>query len=223
MATTIQGPASATTPAATFRPHRLTVDRYHRMIEAGIFTEDEPIFLWKGQLVEKMTKGQPHNIALNELNKILVRLVPDGWNARQEQPIVLRDDSEPEPDITIVRGASRDYPTRPPTPRDVVLLAEVSDSSLAIDSSESMEIYAREAIPCYWIVNLPERRIEVYRRPEGARYAERQVYGPDDEVPVVLDGREEGRGRVREVLPLGGRRGAERITETGSGQLRLRI
>jgi Uma2 family endonuclease len=201
MATTIPAPAPVTIPARGFKPHRLTVDRYHRMIAAGIFSEKEPIFLWKGQLVEKMPKGQPHNIALNELLKTLIRLVPEGWNVRQEQPIALTDDSEPEPDITIVRGTSRDYPDRPPAASDVVLLVEVSDSSLTVDSSEVLEINARESILMYWIVNIPKRRIEVYRRPEEGRYAEQQVYGPDDEVPVVLDGREVGRIRVRDVLP----------------------
>jgi Uma2 family endonuclease len=201
MATTISAPAPATLPACGFKPHRLTVDCYHRMIAAGIFSEKEPIFLWKGQLVEKMPKGQPHNIALNELFKALIRLVPEGWNGRQEQPILLTDDSEPEPDITIVRGSSRDYPDRPPAASDVVLLVKVSDSSLPVDSGEVLEINARESIPIYWIVNIPKRRIEVYRRPEGNRYAEQQLYGPEDEVPVVLDGREVGRIRVRDVLP----------------------
>lgn len=195
-------PASAVASQAPgFRPHQLTVERYHRMIEARVFSEKEPIFLWEGQLVEKLTKGQPHNIAVAELVKLLIGLVPEGWHVRPEQPVVVGDKSEPEPDFSVARGASRDYPVIPPTTRDVALLVEVSDSSLAVDSGQVLETYAREGVPVYWIVNIPKRRVEVYRRPQGRRYAEQQVYGPDDEVPVVLDGREVGRVRVRDVLP----------------------
>ena len=108
-------PVPATTPALGYRLHRLTIDRYHRMVEAGVFSSKEPIFLWKGQLVEKMTKRSPHNNAMAELNTALVRLVPDGWHVRCEQPMTLGDDSEPEPDFTVVRGAIRDYAGSPIT------------------------------------------------------------------------------------------------------------
>jgi Uma2 family endonuclease len=171
------------------------------MIAAGVFSSKDPVFLWRGQLVEKMTKGPPHNIAATELHSALYELIPAGWFVQKEQPIVFSDDTEPEPDLTVVRGAIRDYADRPPAARDVVLLVEVSDSSLAVDSGEVLEKYAQEAIPCYWLVNIPHRRVEVYRRPEGGRYAERQVFGPDDQVPVVLDGREVGQVAVRHILP----------------------
>jgi hypothetical protein len=84
-------------------------------------------------------------------------------------------------------------------------VVEVADSSLAIDSGEVLQTYAREAIPVDWIVNLPKRRIEVYTEPSGSAaapsYRGQRSYGPDDEVPVVLDGREVGRIAVRDVLP----------------------
>jgi Uma2 family endonuclease len=206
MATIAEVPPPETTELVrSYRPHRLTIDRYDRMVAAGIFTENEPIFLWHGRLVEKMTKGPDHTNTLTDLYALLTRLVPAGWHVRQEQPMALGDDGMPEPDLTVVRGTTRDYRRRAPSTQDVALLVEVADSSLAIDSGEVLQTYAREALPVYWIVNIPEGRIEVYTGPTGPAsapcYCDRRCYGPDDEVPVVLDGREIGRIAVRDVLP----------------------
>lgn len=188
-----------------FPLYRITIDRYERMIEAGVFEKNEPVFLWRGQLVKKMTKGWPHSNAMTELIAILVRMVPLGWHVRPEQPVLLSDESMPEPDLTIIRGATRDYHGRRPTPRDVSLVVEVSDSSLSSDSGPVWATYAREGIPIYWIVNLPHRRIEIYTEPTGPSaspgYQTRRDYGPEDEVPVVLDGVEVGWIAVGLILP----------------------
>ena len=195
----------ATTTAMGFRPYRLTVERYHRMIAAGVFDERDRVILWKGRLVERMTKGAPHSNTVINLIAGLFRVVPAGWHVRPEQPIMLGDDSEPEPDLTIVRGSTRDYPEAPPGASDVGLVVEVADSSLGVDAGEVLRAYAGEAIPIYWLVNLRLGRVEVYQDPTGPEetpgYRSRREYGPDDEVPVVLDGHEVGRLAVREVLP----------------------
>lgn len=188
-------------PIPGFRLFHVTIDRYYRMIEKGVFKANDSVILWKGSLVEKMTKGPPHNFAVTEIHGALFRLMPAAFFVRQEQPILLDDDTVPEPDCMVVRGASRDYSSRIPSASDVVLLVEIADSSLAIDSGEVLETYARNAIPCYWIVNLPDRRIEVYSKPEGASFTVKEFFGPDDAVPVILDGREVGRVAVRDVLP----------------------
>lgn len=197
-------PASGAAPRRP-RPHRLTIARYERMAAAGVFSEREPVFLWEGRLAEKMTKGDFHNFSETELGTRLIRIVPVGWHVRHETPMKVRDDGMPEPDLTVVRGAALDYKTRTPTAQDVALIVEVADSSLEVDSGEVMEVYAREGIPVYWIVNIPYRWIEVFTRPSGPadvpRYAERRIYRLDDEVPVVLDGREVGRVAVRDILP----------------------
>ena len=137
-----------------------------------------------------MTKGPPHNFSLTELNAALFRMMPAGWHVRQELPIVLVGDSVPEPDLTVVRGSNRDYSTRNPTARDVVIVVEVSHSSLPVDSGEMLEACALNAIPCYWIVSIPERRILVHTKPGGGQYTVIESYGIDDAVPVILDGRE---------------------------------
>ncbi|WP_435011246.1 Uma2 family endonuclease [Tundrisphaera lichenicola] len=190
---------------ADFPPHLMTIDRYRRLVDSDVFGPKDPVFLWRGRLVEKMTKGDLHVFSASSLNLLMARLVPEGWSVRTEQPIALADNSMPEPDLTVIRGSLRDYLNRPPRGLDVALVVEVSNSSLQIDSGEVLRAYASERIPVYWIVNIPKGRIEVYGRPTGPdekpSYLEHRDYGPDDEVPVVLDGREVGRIAARDVLP----------------------
>lgn len=194
-------------PIASPLDHRLylTVDHYYQWIEAGVFKRGEPYYLWKGWLVEKMTKNQPHVIAISKLNTRLVRIVPDGWYVAPEAPIAMGDSSAPEPDLTVIRGRPEDYPRRPPTTGQVALLIEVADSSLAEDQGDVLREYARHGIPVYWIVNIPHRRIEVHTEPTGPAdtpiYRAIRHYLPGDEIPVVLDGNEVGRVAVADVLP----------------------
>lgn len=209
MATDTQEPRVGENARPTASPldHRLhlTVDHYYRWIDAGVFQPDEPYYLWKGWLVEKMTKHQPHVIAVSKLNTRLVKIVPDGWYVAPEAPISIGDASAPEPDLTVVRGRPEDYPRRPPTARDVALLVEVADSSLAEDQGDVLREYARHGIPIYWIVNIPLRRIEVHTEPtsetDAPLYLAIRHYLPGDEIPVVLDGQEVGRVAVTDVLP----------------------
>ena len=186
------------------RPYHMTVDVYDRLVDSGVFGDTSPIYLWKGQLVEPMTKGEPHEFALGELNQTLVRLTGDRWHVRPSSPVRVLDDSKPEPDLVVLRGPNKDYRKRKPSLRDVAMLVEISDSSLAHDSGDKREVYAIASIPLYWIVNIPNRRIDVYTRPTGPveqpRFESCQSYGPDDEVPLVLDGSEVGRIAIKDVL-----------------------
>lgn len=194
------------TPPTRLRPWRLTVGRYLRMIETGILTEKDRVFLWRGQLVSKMTKGRPHTVTVLRLTDALKRVVPAGWYVEPEQPMILGDESLPEPDLKVVRGRMEDY-AAPPSSRDVPLVIEVADSTLAEDRGEALNSYAAEAIPSYWVVNVPDRQIEVYSVPTGsgapARYARSAVYGIGDDVPITLDGRDVGRVGVAEIFPEG--------------------
>jgi Uma2 family endonuclease len=205
MATTATVPEAAVGSGCGFRPHHPTVDRYYRMIEAGVFGEDEPIFLWRGRLVEKMTTGRPHTLAVLALSERLRVLIPQGWYLEPEQPMAIPDDGMPEPDLKVVRGSMNDYPDFPPTAQDVSLIVEVADSSLAADSGEVLETYVAQAIPIYWIVNLPGRRIEVFTDPTGPAevpsYRLCQHHAPGEEVPLILDGRKLGMIPVDDVIP----------------------
>jgi Uma2 family endonuclease len=183
-------------------PYHITADEYLRMVDSGVFRKSSRIILWNGQLHAKMTKNQPHTIALWNLGHRLGPIIPGGWFVNQEAPIRLSEKSVPEPDLTVVRGVVEDYPTLPPGPGDVALLIEIADSSLRLDR-RALADFAAAGIPACWIVNLIDRRIETFSDPDPSAktYRTTRSFGPDDEVPVVIDGREVGRIEVRDVLP----------------------
>ncbi len=188
---------TTTSVAVGFPEHRITTERYLKMVEVGVFGRGDRVFLWHGRLVEKMTKGRPHSFAALKLNGLLAQIIPANWHVELEQPMDLGDDTMPEPDLMVIRGTLDDYRTRIPTPRDIPLIIEVADSSVAEDRGPVLRDYALAQIPIYWLVNIPKRRVEVYSQPSGPvkvpGYAVRGEYGTETEVPLVLDGREVGR------------------------------
>jgi Uma2 family endonuclease len=183
---------------------RISVEQYHAIIRAGVFDDDDPIELLEGWLVEKMPKKPPHSVATGLLSDALAPLLPAGWHLITQEPITTRD-SEPEPDIGVVRGKRREYVDRHPQPKDVGLVVEVADATLARDRGVKKTIYARAGIPIYWIVNLVDRCVEIYSDPTGQAkkpdYRQRQIFGLRDSVPLVLDGEEIGRQKVKLLLP----------------------
>ena len=186
------------------RLYRLSVDQYHEMARAGVFAEDQRVELLEGLLVRKMTKNPPHVISLKRLVKLLSALLADNWHLATQDPLSL-DRSEPEPDLTLIRGSEDDYREHHPGPADCGLIVEVSDSTLRTDRDDKKTIYARNGITEYWIVNLIERQIEVYSQPSGLAefpdYGSREDYKPGDVVPVNLDRTETGTISVDDVLP----------------------
>jgi Uma2 family endonuclease len=184
--------------------YRLSVEQYHAMARAGILDEDAPVELLEGWLVRKMTKHRPHSVCTQLTGEALKRLVTQTWYVASQEPVTTTE-SEPEPDLAVIRGNPRDYPDRQPGPADVPLVVEVAESSLETDRNNKKRIYARAGIPVYWIANLVERKLEVYTDPTGPAdlpdYRQLHDYGPADELPVVLDGVEVGRIPVREMLP----------------------
>jgi Uma2 family endonuclease len=183
---------------------RLSVAEYHQMLRAGILTEDDAVELLEGWLVPKMTKHPPHRAATRLTRVALEKIVPAAWYVDSQEPVTT-DDSEPEPDVSVIRGQTRDYLARHPGPTDIGLVVEVADESLARDRGVKKRLYARARVPRYWIVNLIDRQVEVYSDPTGAAdepdFRDCRVYREGDEVPVVLDGMEVGRIAVRELLP----------------------
>jgi Uma2 family endonuclease len=183
---------------------RFSVAEYHRLIELGILTEDDNLELLEGYLVHKMARNPPHDSAIQKGTKKWLRLLPAGWDLRAQSAITLPD-SEPEPDFAIVRGDETTYLTRHPTVPDIGLLVEVSDSTLPGDRDDKGRIYARAAIPCYWIVNLNDHQIEVYTSPSGPapdpRFAQRVDYCPGDSMPLTLGGTAQLLVAVQDLLP----------------------
>jgi Uma2 family endonuclease len=186
--------------------YQFTVEQYQRLGECEIIGSDESVFLLDGMIVYKMTKNSPNVIASDSLMPLLVRAMPEGWHLSNQNPVVIKPRNEPEPDFKIVRGRPNDYRHRKAEPPDVAVLIEISDSSLRKDQTIMKARYAKAGIPIYWIVNLVAGRIEVYTEPTGPDvspdYRHRQDFGPDDSVPLTLDGREVTRIAVRDILPL---------------------
>jgi hypothetical protein len=183
---------------------RFSVEEYHAMIEAGILGESEPVELLEGWIVDKMPRGPGHDYVLAALLELLSRLPSSVWAVRVQSALTLST-SEPEPDVKVVRGPKERYKKRHPHAKDTALVIEVSESSLDRDSTTKQRVFAREGIPIYWIVNLPQRQVEAYTQPSGPtknpRYRKCDIYRRDDEVPLVLDGKENRRIPVREILP----------------------
>lgn len=182
---------------------RLTVEQYHRMGEVGILTEDDRVELLEGILVNREMINPAHSTSTSLTTDTLRRVLPSGWFIRAEQPMTTFD-SEPEPDICVAKGSVRDYTNRHPSPDEVALVVEVSDSTLRQDRTIKLRIYAQARIPVYWILNLPERTVEVYTEPAGdgtnAGYRQRRTYGETDSVSVWIDGQEVGQVAVSELL-----------------------
>ncbi|WP_439630558.1 Uma2 family endonuclease [Gemmata sp.] len=195
--------AVALAPAIPPLPvRRFTVEEYHKLGEIGVLTENDRVELIHGWIVPKMTIHPPHNYAVTALMQQLGTLGAKGV-IRVQQPITTAD-SEPEPDVVLATGSNAAYKTRNPKPTEVVILVEVADSSLNEDQTTKHALYAGAKVAVYWIVNLVDRRVEVYTQPKGGKnptYRQQTNYGPDDTVPVVVGGNELGRISVKELLP----------------------
>ena len=197
-------PAAGEAAVPTEPIYRLSVQQYRAMAQHGTLHEDDPVELLEGWLVQKMTKRPPHSIATGLVRDALDRVLPAGWHTDVQEPISTAE-SEPEPDVAVIRGARRDYLKAPPAHPNVALVVEVADTSLRQDRGTKKRIYARAGLPTYWIINLIQRHIEVYTSPSGPapgpNYGERHVYELADAVPVILDGVEVARLEVRDLLP----------------------
>jgi Uma2 family endonuclease len=193
---------SSPPPSGTPPLHRITVDEYERIIASGALEDPARIELIDGYMVDKMAKSPGHSFSAIEAHQALSGRLLAGWSARMEQPVRIPAYDEPEPDISIVRGANADYRSRVPEPADVALLVEVSDWTLGQDRGVKLAAYAKDGIPVYWIVNLVDRQVEVYTRPvKAGRYRSRKDYKPGQQVPVVIAGQQLPPIAVDDILP----------------------
>jgi Uma2 family endonuclease len=183
--------------------HRFTVEQYHRMIDAGVLTEDDRVELLEGWIVEKMPHTPPHDGTILAAQTELLKVIPASHVLRIQSAITLAD-SEPEPDLAVAQGPLRRYFEEHPGPRDLALVVEVAAATLDQDRGIKQRIYARARIPVYWIVNLLDGLVEVYTNPRAGKspaYRQRQDLGGKDTVSLVIDGKEVARIPVRDLLP----------------------
>jgi len=176
---------------------RMTVDEFERIDESL----DGPFELIDGKLIRKPDMDPPHVWSTERLRKRLERMLPEGWTVRDDKPLRIPDFNERRPDIVVVRGDEDTYETRHPEPADVMLLIEVSMSTLSKDQGKKRPLYASSNIPVYWIVNAIDRQVEVYTDPGPDGYATCDVYKPGESVPVMVNGAEVGQIAVNDVLP----------------------
>ncbi|MGA9520028.1 MAG: Uma2 family endonuclease [Myxococcaceae bacterium] len=178
------------------RQRPLMVDEYHRMIEAGVFAEDEHLELLHGILTVRSPQSGPHARIIQRLNGILVRRLGEGFDVRVQLPLTLGDDSEPEPDFSIVPHGEEGHGANHPA--HALLVIEIARTSLHFDRVVKAPLYARAEIPEYWLIDVNGRQIEVMRDPDASarQYRSHAIIGPDEPLtpislpPLSLHGRD---------------------------------
>lgn len=163
------GPMSVRAPRKKF-----TVEQYHQMAAMGILTERDRVELIEGEIVQMSPVGPRHAICVDRLNKCFSRNLPLEAVVRVQSPIHLRDDSEPQPDLTIFLEKSGSFLSEHPRPEEILAAIEVSDTTIEYDRQTKAPLYAREGIQELWIVNCNELAIAVYRSPSPTGYQDVQ-------------------------------------------------
>lgn len=172
---------------ARYETRRFSRAEYEKLIEIGFFQPGDPIELIGGELMVAEPQGAEHYTAIRRTARALEVAFGSGWDVRTQGPIGLDDESEPEPDVAVVPGSlddySREHPARP------VLTVEVAVSSLGVDRQRKGSVYARAGLTDYWVLNLVDRVLEVYREPVadsaapfGWRYGRLEMLGADADV-----------------------------------------
>jgi Uma2 family endonuclease len=153
----------------TVTNYKWTIERYHRAIAAGIF-DDQPVELWRGELFLMSPEREPHAYYNTEAADYLRTLLGKRVKIRDAKPITLPNDSEPAPDVTIVRPLGEVYLEHHPYPEDIFWIIEFSQATLSKDLGEKKEIYAEAGIREYWVVNLNNRQLHVFRDLKDGQY-----------------------------------------------------
>ncbi len=167
--------------------HRLNVDDYHRMAEAGILSEDDRVELIDGDLIDMAPIGQGHAGVVNGLNHALSMAFGGQAIVSVQNPLRLDRLNEPQPDVVVLRPRDDFYQHGTPAgPADVLLLVEVADSTLRYDRAVKLPLYASAGITEVWIVDLRRRVVDVHLTPAGDGYATIETHGPEDTVTLAL-------------------------------------
>ncbi len=155
---------------------RLSVEVYDSMIENGILTENDNVELLNGAIIEKMPKGEKHAYFNDVVSDFVKEKFGKSVVVRNQNPILLDDFSEPEPDIVLCKTPREKYLQRHPSPADILLIIEVSDTTIYFDRTDKAAAYARAGINQYLIVNVENNTIEDYRRPTADGFQSKQTY-----------------------------------------------
>ena len=160
----------------TITRKRFTVDEYHRMWDIDLFPEDKRFELIRGDILE-MPDGRPqHSARVNRLTHLFMRRLGDAVIVSVQNPFTADTYSEPVPDISILKPRPDFYSKRHPVPEDVLLLIEISQTTLRFDTWIKGPLYAEAGIAEYWIVNVEEDALEVRSEPVHGRYSRHDVF-----------------------------------------------
>lgn len=157
---------------------------YHAMADAGILTEQDRVELIKGRIVPMMPIGPWHGSSVARLIETLVERYRKRGIVNSGNPVGLGDDSEPQPDVTVLRWREDYYSEQHPGPDDVILLIEVSDSSRAFDLGAKHDLYAEQGVREYWVVDRQLRSVHVFRNPRDGVFTESRVYAKGESIPL---------------------------------------
>lgn len=160
--------------ASTVVRHRFTVQEYHRLAEAGLFTEDDRVELIEGDILDMSPIGSRHAACVKRLIRLLDRRIGERAIVAAQDPIQLDDRSEPQPDVALLKPRSDFYAAHHPRAAEVFLIIEVAETSVDYDRAVKVPLYARFGIPEVWLVNVAEDVVEVYRTPSAEGYREMQ-------------------------------------------------
>lgn len=181
------------------RFYSFSVSQYHQLAEAGIFKANDRVELLNGKIVMMSPIGPVHRRVVQRLSKLLDARLPADWEVMVQQPISLAE-SEPQPDLSVVTAVSAQRSDRHPVAAEIALVVEVADSTLTIDRRIKLPVYAAAGVREYWIVNLGQRQVEVYRQPSigaslgheadplAATYLSREDVTDSGELRLTFDG-----------------------------------
>ena len=187
----------ATASGASICHYRLSRVEYDRAVEAGAFEPDAKLELIDGNLRAMTPEGTAHTTGMHLVSDCLRQVFGSGFFVRIQNPLAVDEYSEPEPDVAVVTGTVRDYRYAHPT--SAVLVVEISDKSLRHDRTVKQRLYASRGIPEYWILALPENRLEIHRNPAGDGYQSVTNHTAGDKVAPLA--RPDARIVVDDLLP----------------------
>jgi Uma2 family endonuclease len=159
----------------TVRRHRITVEQYHRMGDAGVFEPDARVELIEGEVIDMAPIGMRHWSMVTRLTHTLAPAAGERAFVSVHQALRLSQNNEPEPDIALLKPRADFYVSALPTGRDSLLVIEVADSSLDYDLRTKARLYATHGVPEYWVIDVAANRVHLHRAAQGERYAEVQV------------------------------------------------
>lgn len=163
----------------------LTVEEYHKMGETGIISPDEEVELIEGQIIEKPMKGTTHSAVNKYLEKLLENSLGDAALVRVQYPVRLDNYSEPEPDIAVVKPDDLYYASHHPTPPEIYLIVEIADTTLKRDTEFKANVYAKAGINDYWVLDISNRQLYVFREPTPTGYQNQQILSDDSSISPV--------------------------------------